>query len=278
MYNKNLPTRAGLTLEFGDGVKTFIEWVKGQRGHVDGDKIRFPCQKCKNTKFRTSDETSYHLCMRGFMPKYYNWTSHSKESVQDYFEAPTVPPVSEERTPTGHVDANYPQWNDEHHIDWAQRMVFDATRLSYFTCSHEGVPDDGTKSCPIDVYPSSYCYGGGSYDYDESGLADHFYNAVHAADHPLWNGTKLSRGRDPHQKKFVLRYVSLTLCLQRLYSSRTTADHMTWQATHQTEEGSICHPSDAMAWKHFDRMYPNFAEEPRNIRLGLCTDSFAPHD
>ncbi|KAK4392700.1 hypothetical protein Sango_2047800 [Sesamum angolense] len=52
---------------------------------------------------------------------------------------------------------------------------------------------------------------------------------------------------------------------------------MTWHATHQTEERSVCHPSDSEVWKHFDRMYLDFAEEPRNIRLGLCRDGFAPH-
>ncbi|KAL0427060.1 UNVERIFIED_CONTAM: hypothetical protein Slati_2880800 [Sesamum latifolium] len=52
---------------------------------------------------------------------------------------------------------------------------------------------------------------------------------------------------------------------------------MTWHATHQTEEGLMYHPSDAEAWKHFDQMYSDFAEEPRDIRLGLCTDGFAPH-
>ncbi|KAL0285591.1 UNVERIFIED_CONTAM: hypothetical protein Sangu_2772700 [Sesamum angustifolium] len=39
----------------------------------------------------------------------------------------------------------------------------------------------------------------------------------------------------------------------------------------------MCHPSDAEAWKHFDRMYPDFAEKPRNVRLGLCIDGFTPH-
>ncbi|KAL0370881.1 UNVERIFIED_CONTAM: hypothetical protein Sangu_0406200, partial [Sesamum angustifolium] len=51
-----------------------------------------------------------------------------------------------------------------------------------------------------------------------------------------------------------------------------------WHTTHQTKKGSMCHPSDAEAWKYFDWMYPNFIEEPHNVRLGLCTDSFAPHD
>ncbi|KAL0352219.1 UNVERIFIED_CONTAM: hypothetical protein Scaly_1610600 [Sesamum calycinum] len=46
--------------------------------------------------------------------------------------------------------------------------------------------------------------------------------------------------------------------------------------SHVTEEDSMCHPSDAEAWRHFDRTHPNFALEPRNIRLGLCIDGFAP--
>ncbi|KAL0359821.1 UNVERIFIED_CONTAM: hypothetical protein Sangu_0831500, partial [Sesamum angustifolium] len=64
----------------------------------------------------------------------------------------------------------------------------------------------------------------------------------------------------------------------RLYSSRVTAEHMTWHATHQIEEESMYHPSDVEAWKHFDRMYPDFAEESRNVWLGLRTYGFAPHD
>ncbi|KAL0349978.1 UNVERIFIED_CONTAM: hypothetical protein Sradi_4147000 [Sesamum radiatum] len=68
MYNKNIQGRAGLTPEFENGVKTFIEWAKGHCGHMDGDKIRCSCQKCKNTKFETPDKVSYHLYMRGFMP------------------------------------------------------------------------------------------------------------------------------------------------------------------------------------------------------------------
>ncbi|KAL0453579.1 UNVERIFIED_CONTAM: hypothetical protein Slati_1336000 [Sesamum latifolium] len=53
---------------------------------------------------------------------------------------------------------------------------------------------------------------------------------------------------------------------------------MTWHANHQMEEGSMCHPSDMEAWRHFDQTHPNFAVEPRNIRLDLCTDGFAPHE
>ncbi|KAL0298828.1 UNVERIFIED_CONTAM: hypothetical protein Sradi_6542600 [Sesamum radiatum] len=91
---------------------------------------------------------------------------------------------------------------------------------------------------------------------------------------------KPSQGRDPRRKMSlyaVLRYLLLTPRLQRLYFSRTIAGHMTWHATHQTEEGSMCHPFDDEEWKHFDRMYSDFLKELRNVRLGLCTDAFVPH-
>ncbi|KAL0300169.1 UNVERIFIED_CONTAM: hypothetical protein Scaly_2567700 [Sesamum calycinum] len=166
------------------------------------------------------------------MVEYYNWTSHGEDIVQDYYEAPGVPQASEEPTSTGHFEAG----------------------PSYFAFSHEGILDDGTRSCPMDVGTSSYVYGGGGPKklVKDLGLP---VEKIHA----------------------FLRYLVLTPRLQKLYSSREITEHRTWPATHQTTEGSMRYPSDAEAWKHFDRMYPDFAEEPRNVRLGLCTDGFAPH-
>ncbi|KAK4386012.1 hypothetical protein Sango_2471800 [Sesamum angolense] len=46
---------------------------------------------------------------------------------------------------------------------------------------------------------------------------------------------------------------------------------------HQMDEESMCHSSDTEAWRHFDRTYLDFAVKPRSVRLGLCTDGFAPH-
>ncbi|XP_049394089.1 uncharacterized protein LOC125858374 [Solanum stenotomum] len=39
----------------------------------------------------------------------------------------------------------------------------------------------------------------------------------------------------------------------------------------------MSHPSDGEAWKKFDQCHPNFASEPRNIRLGLAADGFSPY-
>ncbi|KAK4391426.1 hypothetical protein Sango_1920400 [Sesamum angolense] len=132
-------------------------------------------------------------------------------------------------------------------------MVFDAARPSYFASSQEGIPDDGTRSCPVDADPSSY----GLYDYDESRLADHFSNVVPAADQPFWDGCTQSQ-------------------LEVVFFDGDCRAHDV--ACHKSDRaGVMCHPSNAEAWKHFDRMYPDFTEELRNVRLDLCTDGFAPH-
>ncbi|KAJ9544702.1 hypothetical protein OSB04_024409 [Centaurea solstitialis] len=76
----------------------------------------------------------------------------------------------------------------------------------------------------------------------------------------------------------VLRYFPLTPRLKRLYGSRHTAKDMTWHYTgRSTEAGTMRHPVDGSAWKDFDTRYPEFAAEPRNIRLGLAADGFNPY-
>ncbi|GJS72661.1 zinc finger, PHD-type containing protein [Tanacetum coccineum] len=93
---------------------------------------------------------------------------------------------------------------------------------------------------------------------------------------------KTSRWKDsstPRKKvpKKVLRYFSIIPRLQRLYKSSHTAKEMTWHATGKcTEPGKMQHPVDGRAWKNFDTKYPNFAKEPRNVRLGLAADGFNP--
>ncbi|XP_056864031.1 uncharacterized protein LOC130511177 [Raphanus sativus] len=51
---------------------------------------------------------------------------------------------------------------------------------------------------------------------------------------------------------------------------------MRWHAEHVQKDGEVAHPSDARAWKHFNNVYPDFAENIRNVYLGLCTDGFSP--
>ncbi|KAL0451623.1 UNVERIFIED_CONTAM: hypothetical protein Slati_1140400 [Sesamum latifolium] len=87
--------------------------------------------------------------------------------------------------------------------------------------------------------------------------------------------------KDYYSTKKLIRELGLLVqkidACKRLYASNTIAEHMSWHATHETENGIMCHPSDAEAWKHFKETYPDFDLEPHNVRLGLCADGFAPH-
>ncbi|XP_062119373.1 uncharacterized protein LOC133833132 [Humulus lupulus] len=65
--------------------------------------------------------------------------------------------------------------------------------------------------------------------------------------------------------------------LKRLFMSRHTSSDMRWHKEERVDtEGVLRHPADAEVWKDFDRQYPDFAKESRNVRLGFATDGFNP--
>lgn len=45
---------------------------------------------------------------------------------------------------------------------------------------------------------------------------------------------------------------------------------------HKIGEYKMWHPADGEAWKDFDRKYPWFAQDARNLRLGVSTEGFNP--
>uniref|UniRef100_A0A803NSN3 Transposase n=1 Tax=Cannabis sativa TaxID=3483 RepID=A0A803NSN3_CANSA len=62
-----------------------------------------------------------------------------------------------------------------------------------------------------------------------------------------------------------------------MYSSRHTTKEMIWHNTGRSKEvGVMHHPMDGSAWKEFDVSCPNFAREPRNVRLGLASNGINP--
>ncbi|GLT30511.1 hypothetical protein SLA2020_053070 [Shorea laevis] len=74
----------------------------------------------------------------------------------------------------------------------------------------------------------------------------------------------------------ILRWFPLIPRLQWLYMSSKTASLMRWHDEERTKDGLIRHPADSLAWKHFDEKYPDFAVDPRNLRLGLASNGFNP--
>ncbi|GLT86830.1 hypothetical protein SLE2022_049440 [Rubroshorea leprosula] len=49
---------------------------------------------------------------------------------------------------------------------------------------------------------------------------------------------------------------------------------MTWHLNYREDADEVIHLAGSEAWKQFDETHPTFAEEPRNVRVGLCIDGF----
>ena len=58
--------------------------------------------------------------------------------------------------------------------------------------------------------------------------------------------------------------------------SKHMAEHMRWHTIECPKDQFMRHPSGSPTWKHLDNLYPDFASEIRNVRLGLASDGFNP--
>ncbi|XP_060972473.1 uncharacterized protein LOC133038366 [Cannabis sativa] len=75
----------------------------------------------------------------------------------------------------------------------------------------------------------------------------------------------------------VLWYLPPIPRLVRFFRNVNHAKNLTWHATDRKLDGKMRHPADSPAWKTIDARWPEFANEPRNIRLGLSADGINPH-
>jgi hypothetical protein len=93
---------------------------------------------------------------------------------------------------------------------------------------------------------------------------------------PRYKPTGPNKNAKPVPQK-ILRYLPITPRLQRIYMTKASAKNM------RSHKEGVCHkapmmvhPADGEVWKHFARKHPDFAEELRNVWLGLSTDGFMP--
>ena len=109
-------------------------------------------------------------------------------------------------------------------------------------------------------------------------------DTCHICQTSKWKENKDDQGNthnEPSEKSSkvpakVVWHFPLKPRLQRLYMCLETAKYMTWHEEERPKDGNLRHPADGQSWKEFDLKYPEFAEEPRNVRLGLSSDGFNP--
>ena len=65
--------------------------------------------------------------------------------------------------------------------------------------------------------------------------------------------------------------------MKRLFESKKTSIFTKWHKEQRVPKTNVFrHPADGEAWKHFDKEFGWFADDQRNIRLGMATDGFNP--
>ncbi|KAL1371645.1 hypothetical protein AAHE18_01G148200 [Arachis hypogaea] len=295
MYNRNLPNRGGLRQEFINGVRQFIDTVTKQPQFVlEGSLLRCPCNKHKNKIFSTPDEVLLDLYKYGFMPRYWCWDSHGEsplhlnvdhDNQEGTCSSPHVSVPTRNSYESMVVDAAGPELMSqfEEHMEEppnaetkkfydllqsAQRPLFEgcvshselSMAVKMLSIKAKGnisqqifdnfmkvmkeklVSKFGMKSNKIDC-----CINGCMLYYKEDDIPRKECKFCHSPRYKIGK-----KGKQVPLKR--MHYLPLIPRLRRLYASMNTASHMRWHFDHE---------------KH-----PQFSQEPRNVRLGLCADGF----
>ncbi|XP_058755972.1 uncharacterized protein LOC131629194 [Vicia villosa] len=75
----------------------------------------------------------------------------------------------------------------------------------------------------------------------------------------------------------VLWYLPIIPRFKRLFANANDAKNIRWHTEERKCDGKLCHPADSLQWKKVDSLFPDFGNEPRNLRLGLSTDGMNPY-
>ncbi|XP_062086582.1 uncharacterized protein LOC133792694 [Humulus lupulus] len=258
---------------YWNGLQNFIN-MASQHKDCDG-RIRCPCVRCMNLRLQTLDVVQAHIFDRGFQQSYEQWIYHGEVEDEGMDENE---PVDEMRDvvddfllPNNAEEANsgmgqyYDELFDEIEAelypgcDWISSLNFLAKLM------HLKVRGKIPNNTFDELLKYDCCLF-----FNEHASKD----SCPVCGSSRWINEKNKGKKVPHK---VMRYFPLIPRLKRLYSSRYTAEEMLWHHTGRSkEEGMMRHPVDGLAWKDFDARHPDFARDPRNVRLGLAADGFNP--
>ncbi|XP_023772644.2 uncharacterized protein LOC111921298 [Lactuca sativa] len=274
-----------MSSKYLEGLKNFMKIAEK---HVNSKcKVRCPCKTCVNSYQQVLPTVYAHLHDIGFLETYTMWIYHGEKHVGSsnlsYNSTPrTNTPTSNEMSDVIY-DVMAEQNTNEENIDEEGRGI-DPWTNSSFDQLVELLRAAFLKSkIPASHYEAKK-------KLRKIGLG---YQSIHTCKNDcalFWkeNGSmqncpicKESRWVDTTTKgkkvpQKVLRYFPLTPRLRRMYSSRFTAKDMSWHNIGRSIDGMMYHPVDGKSWQDFDQRYPEFAKEPRNVRLGLAADGFNP--
>jgi Transposase family tnp2 len=78
----------------------------------------------------------------------------------------------------------------------------------------------------------------------------------------------------PLSMKMKRIHVCLNDCI---FANSKDAHLLQWHMDDRKDDGMLRHPEDFSEWRNINRIFKDFGDEPRNLRLGLCTDGMNPY-
>ncbi|KAM3378374.1 hypothetical protein P3S68_010787 [Capsicum galapagoense] len=307
MYER-LDGRGGLYSRFVTGVDEFIQFVCSQPNCMSDDKVRCPCAKCQNYKFMDVETVKCHLYQSGFIQNYFIWKhlgerdDRSETSYGNALHGDGQPIFEENLYRQMILDAAGPNFSQG--SSWQSYRNGEPKSFHPFQHSMEEDPNPVSKkfynlldAADTELYPDSSLsqltvvsrmltikmennmpqrgYNQIMQLLKESLskdniMLDNYYQTKNKSRYKRCVGSR-TRKLVPYKRMY---YFPLIPRLQRLYASHATVADMRWHHEHKKKDGVMRHLSDSEAWKHFNESHPFFAAEPRNVRLGLCTNGF----
>ena len=74
----------------------------------------------------------------------------------------------------------------------------------------------------------------------------------------------------------VCWYLPIIPRFKRLFANAEDAKYLRWHADGRIIDGFLRHPVDSPQWEKIDRLYPEFGQDPKNLRLALTSDGMNP--
>ncbi|RVW62174.1 hypothetical protein CK203_062575 [Vitis vinifera] len=262
------------SVEYDEGVENFINFALAHS--TNHTSIKCPCLRCGNLLCQTPQVIREHLFFNGIDISYRVWYWHGEKGPSGGFSN-----VSQQRYDKCEYNdvadtidmVNAAQVNCMNDPQVFGRLLEDAEKPLYPGCMKY------TKlSALVKLYNLKARYGWSDKGFSE--LLQLLGDML-----PLNNEMPLSMYEA--KKTFsalvkgkikkgvpakVLWYFPPIPRFKRMFQSSETAKHLMWHAKDKECDGKLRHPSDSSAWKLVDHMWPDFASEPRNLRLALSTD------
>ncbi|XP_076937830.1 uncharacterized protein LOC143605699 [Bidens hawaiensis] len=278
----------------GVGVTDFLNasFAKVEKG----SQICCPCKRCKNHYWYRRDEVFDQLKGHGFIEDYYVWVFHGENQSQTRFSAgiddngdgmhDNFYELLHDRFRATVTETSMPSYKNLHGfsnvafddlLQFLQKMIPEAKLPASFTKAKRVIKYLGLDYKKIPACPNDCMLYWKEYEDAEVCHICHTSKWKQQENEKQQNNNNIEHSKTCSKVPAkVVWHFPLKPRLQILFMCSETAKHMTWHDEGRPKDGNLRHPADGQSWKEFDSLYPHFAKETKNVRLGLPSDGFNP--